>query len=422
MDGGNAGASVPRSCRRRVVALVVALATAPAWAGAAALSIAAAQDLEGTVGIEAIRCWRRVSRNAVYVGQPFTVTLTCRLIETDEARTVVDDVALQAETIDVAPFEIVDGQRFTDITSGPQRLIQYQYTLRLIDEDYFGLDAVVPSMDLTYRIERTLDGGVALPGRELVYVLLEEPIRIVSLVPEDMPDVRDVAASSFGETEARAFRANLIALATAALAVLAVGALILAGLRFQRDRHDTRPRIRKAAPAWAVAGGAVGELAAVQTASQSEGWSQELIGRALAALRTAGAQATTRSVVQTPIEPSTGPRDGQILVRNGLVRRRRLAVSAAVTPEALTRHLEALRRDASGDRSVAPIIEELQPSLETLTAARYSRNGHLPTDELTVALDRGLTVARRLRTRAIPPLPQLRSTAARARAWWARVR
>ena len=425
MDDGDASARPTNrhpAGRHRMIVLAIILATTPVWSGGGAGSRASAQQLEETVGVEAIRCWRRVSRNAVYAGQPFTLTVTCRLIETDQARTVIDEVALQPETMDVAPFEITDGQRFTDITTGPRRLVQYQYTLRLIAEDYFGQNAVVPTMDLPYRIEQTLDGGAAVPGRELFYVLLEEPIRIVSLVPDDMPDVRDIASSSFGETEARRFRASLLSLAAAGLGVLAFGALVLAGLRFQRDRHGTRPPVRRMAPAWAVAGGAVGELTAVQTASQSEGWSQALIGRALAALRAAAVPATTDSVAQSWITSDGGPREGQIVVREGLVRRRRIAISAAVTPATLTRRLETLRDDPNADPAVVPLIEALRPSLATLTAARYTRRDELATDELTVALDRGLTAARQLRARLIPPLPQVRDLVARVRTWWAGVR
>ena len=40
-----------------------------------------------------------------------------------------------------------------DLVQGPRRFFQYRYALRLIGEDYFGLDVELPPLELRYRIE-----------------------------------------------------------------------------------------------------------------------------------------------------------------------------------------------------------------------------------------------------------------------------
>ena len=159
--------------------------------------------------VEALRCWRRVEQNAVRVGEHFTMTLTCSVVETNRGRTVLDMVGLEPETIDIPPFEVLGGQRFADVQDGPRRFFQYQYTLRLIGEDYFGQDVQIPALALNYRIERSVDGGAALPGRELTYILPSESIRVLSLVPDEMPDIRGLPSETLGEADARLFRASM---------------------------------------------------------------------------------------------------------------------------------------------------------------------------------------------------------------------
>ena len=62
----------------------------------------AEQSGAGETAVDALRCWRRVSRNAVYVGERFTMTVTCRLVETDAARTRLDETALEPASLDAA--------------------------------------------------------------------------------------------------------------------------------------------------------------------------------------------------------------------------------------------------------------------------------------------------------------------------------
>ena len=108
-------------------------------------AVVLAQQGADTAQVDAIRCWRRVSTNAVYVGERFTMDVTCSVVETDTARTLPDQAALEPETIDVAPFEVLAGEHFEDIRAGPYRFFQYRYTLRVINESTFGEDVELAS-------------------------------------------------------------------------------------------------------------------------------------------------------------------------------------------------------------------------------------------------------------------------------------
>ena len=80
--------------------------------------------------------------------------------------TVPSEVGLAPETIDLSPFEVIEGRRFADVRDGPWRFFQYHYTLRVIDEDAFGEDLEIPALELQYHIERSLDGREGPTGLE----------------------------------------------------------------------------------------------------------------------------------------------------------------------------------------------------------------------------------------------------------------
>ena len=66
------------------------LVLAAVWAGGQPGGAAAAGAQARVAGepTDALRCWRRVDAGAVRVGEHFTMTLTCRVVETDRARAV----------------------------------------------------------------------------------------------------------------------------------------------------------------------------------------------------------------------------------------------------------------------------------------------------------------------------------------------
>ena len=396
------------------------LVLAAVWAGGQLGGAAAAGPQSRVAGepTDALRCWRRVDPGSVRVGEHFTMTLTCRVVETDRARAVPDLAGLEPETLDVPPFDVLRGERFADVRAGAERLFQYHYTLRFTGEDHFGADVELPPLELNYRIERQLEDGALLPGRELTYVLPAESIRVVSLVPEDGGDLRGLAPGTLGAAEARGFRARLALLVAAGLGVAAVGLLALGVRRARRERRGVAARAARPAPAAAVAWAAAGELAALRELSLTAGWTQAAIQRALTALRLAAAVALGRPVAERPGGEVGEPVAGELRIRTGLLRARSVVVSSAVTPGLLAH--AAARGDAATASAAgsASDLERLQSALAAFTAARYARGGEPDGDLLAAELDSGLAATRPLRVRTLAAVRRVEQAAAAVRDWW----
>ena len=368
--------------------------------GLGAPHAAFAQPYAETEQVDAMQCWRRVGANAVYVGERFEIMLTCSVVETATARAVPDLGRLEPGTLSVSPFEVLDGERYGDIVRGPRRFFQYRYGLRIIGEDYFGLDVELPALELTYRITRTLDGGPAVEGREVVYVLPPESVRVLALVPAAVGDVRELPVATFGDAETRLFRANLTGLAAAVLALVAAVALIVAGLRARRDWRGASPRGAAPLTDWRVARRALGEMTAVQRASEAEGWNAGLVGRALASMRLAGAVALGRATAEVDVDRRVDDGVGQLEVRRGWIRPRTSFISSAVTSARIDHELERVRAERPSDVGA---LETIREALDLLSGVRYRPAGELPADALAAAIDAGILTLQRLQRRAAAP-------------------
>ena len=79
-----------------------------------------------------IECWWKTDRSAVRVGENFTLTLTCAVLDTERVKVVVDESGLAPSALHLVPFDIVGGERFRDILNAPRRFFQYQYTMRVL--------------------------------------------------------------------------------------------------------------------------------------------------------------------------------------------------------------------------------------------------------------------------------------------------
>ena len=123
----------------------------------------------GDVEVEPIACWWKTDRNAVNIGERFTVTLTCSVVETTAVKVVPDLNQLEPTTVALQPFEVVKGVRHEDIRTPPLRYIQYEYTTRLIGDVFFGKDVDIPSVKITYHIQSAIGGGSQ--GRDQTYAL-----------------------------------------------------------------------------------------------------------------------------------------------------------------------------------------------------------------------------------------------------------
>jgi hypothetical protein len=367
------------------------------------------------VAVPPIECWWKTDRSAVTVGENFQLTLTCAVLATDRVSVVVDESSLEPSALHLTPFEIVGGQRFRDILNAPRKFFQYQYAMRVLGEEFFGREVLLPRLQITYRVQNSLQGGAALQGREAQYSLVPVPIRVLSLVPPGTNNIRDTPADTFGDVEARLFRSNLLLIAAAVAFVLAgLMALTLIARAAVKRRAAVATRHRMVSPI-TVLQAALRELGSVRTESQRSGWNGELAGRAAAAMRLAGAIALSHPVSQKEVDRQTPPSEGQIAAPVGLstLRGKTTMLSAAVTPESAT---------SNGNTRAAELWRAVSQSLGVFTAARYARNGTIDGTALDAALAEGEDAVKRLRVRQVLRFGRTKphSEIASARPTWAR--
>src|SRR5712691_1849815 len=146
---------------------------------AAAVSGAAAQ----TVQTDPLQCWWRTSAGAVRVGEPFSVVLTCAVLDTDAATVVVDQTRLEPSVVQFAPFEVLGGSHGADLRTDQRRFFQYEYRLRVIADGMFGKDAALPDTKISYRVQSKVGQKTAIQGRDQTYLLPPQSVRVMSLVP-----------------------------------------------------------------------------------------------------------------------------------------------------------------------------------------------------------------------------------------------
>src|SRR5436190_4280040 len=113
------------------------------------------------VAVSPIQCWWKTDRSAIRVGEQFQLTLTCAVLDTDKVKVAVDESSLAPSALHLVPFEIVSGTRFRDIRNSPRRFFQYEYTMRLLGEDFFGKETPLPRLEVSYRVQNALGGGSA---------------------------------------------------------------------------------------------------------------------------------------------------------------------------------------------------------------------------------------------------------------------
>jgi hypothetical protein len=308
------------------------------------------------VEVEPITCWWRTSVTAVRTAEPFDIRLTCSVVETETNKVVADFSKLDPTVVQLPPFEVLGGTHAGDLTVPGKRFFQYDYRLRLMSEDLFGGDVPIPPLEISYRIESQVAGGDTAQGREQSYVLPRASVRLISIVPDDTSDIREAPASAFTRIEDRDSRANL--LQTIATVLFALAGVIVVMMLVGMIRRKTKSEVRTAAhvaPRTILA--AVNrELDEVQRASRG-GWTPELAGRALAALRIAAAYAAGKGVGQRAVTSTDAPVEGELVV-TGPLGRGRAFVSGSATTES-----------ASGPNAPHGLAE----AMKTLTAARYGR-------------------------------------------------
>jgi hypothetical protein len=363
---------------------------------------------QATRSADPLQCWWRTSAGAIRVGEQFTIVLTCAVLETDAATVVVDQSRLEPSVVQFAPFEVLGGSHGADLRRDDRRFFQYEYRARLIAENQFGKDVSLPETKLSYHIQSSVGEKTALQGRDQSYILPPLSLRVLSLVPADATDIRDTPSVTFQDIDQRGFRANLLTVIGGVLfavaALLSLLALVRLLSRFRKPA-EASTRLISDSTALRAAGR---ELAAVRRQREDGGWTPDLAGRALAALRIAGTYAVGRRASLMPAaaqstagsQPaSNGQQEpeeaGRVIVRTGWPRGRRVAVSGAITSQSVGR--DRIRRAGTAGFAGSELYESLEQALAALTAAQYGRNGKLDDGALDQALDTGSQVLKRAR-------------------------
>jgi hypothetical protein len=341
-----------------------------AWAQAAAT-----QNVE----VDPVQCWWRTSTPSVRVGEQFTVHLTCSALETESTTAVIDRSRLGTAAVQFPPFEVTSGTQSADYVTAGRRFMQYHYNARLIAEDFFGSDVVLPAMSITYRIESRVQQDAAVQGREQSYELPALTMRINSLVANDARHIRESTVPSLDQIAAREFRARMYRLVAMLLFGIAGLTLAVALMRWVRQRRkQDMVAARHFLPHRAVLAGVRRELAELQRQTRGAGWSLDTLSRALAAARLVAGYTAGQAIAQREIEEATG---GELLLGGGWLSRRRIGVSAGATALSLK------------DRATAA---DLDDALTTFTAARYGRSETFDASALDEALNTVVRAAGRV--------------------------
>lgn len=339
-----------------------------------------------------IACWRRTSSGAVRVGEHFTLVLTCAVVETEATTVVADESRLDPAVLQMPPFDVIGGTRAADLQTAVRRFFQYEYLLRVINEDVIGEDVSLPELTMTYRVQsRATQEAAAIETRDREYVLPPLAIRVLSLVPASATDIRDRPSRGFDEIGTRRVRANAFTLFAVVLFALGGAMLLFALVRVRPWRGQVAgasPRVTNAV----ILRGVDKELAAITATRHDAGCSTAPVARALAALRIAAGYAAGRRVAQTTFKPGGALAPGQLVVRHGLMGRRAVVVSGSATPDSI---IDAAQRGNLSEARVA-LLGSLQAVMEQMSKAAYGRNGALQSSELGGALSEGQFAVRQL--------------------------
>jgi len=352
---------------------------------------------EGEVQSDPIKCWWKADRTAVRVGERFGLVLTCAVIEAGPITVVPVLNQLEPGALSITPFEVVSGARGDDMVAPPWRYVQFDYAVRLLSDGFFGQDVMIPGVTVTYNLQTV--GGTQ--GRDQTYVLPSLPMRILSLVPKGVADIRDASGQTFASIESRRFRASLASVLAwvsfAFAGVLGIFALVRAVGQFRSKRTVAIRRL----PVPAVLSGCLDTISEVSADASKTGWSPDLARRAVAAMRIAGAVALERPIAQDFVGADAVERDGQVTVRKGWIKRRRVLLSASVTSKVIASHLGNGRRLRPNARVR---LETISDALGVFSTASYGRNGKPDASALDAAVDSSKDAIRGLRSSARWPM------------------
>jgi hypothetical protein len=354
-------------------------------------AMASAQPATEEVEVDPLTCWWRASAGSVRVGQPFTLVLTCAVVETASTRVIPDLSRLDPAVVQLPPFEVVRGSRADDLRTAAQRFFQYTYTLRLISEDAFARDVGIPALQVSYRTETRTGPGAGSLGREQTYELPSLALRVASLVPSDAAAIREAPAMTLADIDRGFFRARALRIGAIVLASLGLLVLIAGLVRLAR-RSRVKKAERRTLGEAAILRAAGMELADAQRQARQGVWTPDVAGRALAALRIVVSAALGQRIGERAVERDRLTGDGELLVR-GRWPGTAAVVWGAATPASLN---ESLRQNGAD-----PLLSEVADGLARLTQSRYARDSGASGEagsaaDVDGALQSGVRLARRL--------------------------
>ena len=369
----------------------------PRPAGSSAPAIAPRAPKPGEVESDPIRCWWKADRTSVRVGEKFGLVLTCSVIETGPITVVPVLNQLEPGALSITPFEVVSGVSHDDVVVSPWRYIQREYSVRLLSDGFFGQDVTIPALTVTYNLQ---ERGSGSQGRDQQYILPPLPMRILSLVPKSVDDIRDASGQTFASIESRRFRASLATTTAWVSFAFAFVFGIFALVRATAQLRAKKKGIVKPLSSSSVLGASLKALARVKEDASQAGWTSELSRRASSALRIAGAVALNRPVSQKFVGSEVAERDGQLTVFSGWPRRRRVLLSAATTSRTI---VSAMNNGHNPSANTRANLASISDALGVLSAAGYGR----PTKEDATALDSALAestqAVRRIRSTTLWP-------------------
>src|SRR5262245_4747081 len=102
------------------ICIVLVTAVCLGWA---ALSVGAQSPTPdanaASVATSPLNCGWKTDKSAVHVAEPFGLTLTCRVMETDRMKVVPNLAEIEPTAIELTPFEVLEGTRHEDIVVPP---------------------------------------------------------------------------------------------------------------------------------------------------------------------------------------------------------------------------------------------------------------------------------------------------------------
>ena len=244
-------------------------------------------------------------------------------------------------------------------------------------------------MPISYRIHSRVGAAATLEGRDLEYVMPMMPIKVLSLVPADASDIRDASEASLAAVESMRFRSTLFRVLAMVFGALAAVMVVLGLMPLARPKTIATEE-RHRAPDRAILDAAADDLTAVQSRANAEGWTEDLIARALASMRVVAAAAINQSISQKMKTPDGAAPVGRLVVQHGLIRKTGVAVASSVTAD------DVMRAAARGAFSTTrqQQLEGLQSGLSTLTHALYRREPMRESSAIDDVVRHAIVVAR----------------------------